>query len=56
MKTSILEGKTAFVTGVASPNGMGFATAKALAEWGASLGIWIFPTGSFNVKDLKKRE
>lgn len=39
MKTSLLEGKIAFVTGVASPNGMGFATAKALAEWGASLGI-----------------
>lgn len=39
MKTSILEGKTAFITGVASPNGMGFATAKCLAEWGASLGI-----------------
>ena len=39
MKTSLLEGKVAFVTGVAGPNGMGIATAKALGEWGASLGI-----------------
>ena len=39
METKLLKGKVAFVTGVASPNGMGFATAKALSEWGASLGI-----------------
>lgn len=39
MKTDLLKGKTAFITGVASPNGMGVATAKALGEWGASLGI-----------------
>lgn len=39
MKTELLKGKVAFITGVASPNGMGIATAKALAEWGASLGI-----------------
>ncbi len=39
MKTELLKGKTAFVTGVASESGMGFATAMALAEWGASVGI-----------------
>ncbi len=39
MKTELLKGKTAFVTGVASESGMGFATAKALANWGASVGI-----------------
>lgn len=39
METSLLKGKVAFITGVASPTGMGIATAKALAEWGASLGI-----------------
>lgn len=39
MKTELLKGKTAFITGVASESGMGFATAKALAEWGASVGI-----------------
>ncbi len=55
MKTSILEGKTAFVTGVASPNGMGFATAKALAEWGASLGILDISDRVFQrEKDLKE--
>ena len=39
MDISLLKGKTAFITGVASPNGMGYATAKALSEWGASVGI-----------------
>jgi 3-oxoacyl-[acyl-carrier protein] reductase len=39
MKTTLMKGKVAFITGVASPNGMGFATAKSLGEWGASLGI-----------------
>jgi 3-oxoacyl-[acyl-carrier protein] reductase len=39
MKTTLLEGKVAFVTGVAGEAGMGYATAQALAEWGASLGI-----------------
>lgn len=39
METKLLKDKVAFVTGVASPNWMGFATAKALSEWGASLGI-----------------
>lgn len=55
MKTSILEGKTAFITGVASPNGMGFATAKSLAEWGASLGILDISDRVFErEKDLKE--
>ncbi len=55
MKTAILEGKTAFITGVASPNGMGFATAKALAEWGASLGILDISDRVFErEKDLKE--
>ncbi len=31
METKLLKDKVAFVTGVASPNGMGFATAKALS-------------------------
>ena len=39
MKTNLLEGKVAFVTGVAGESGMGYATAKALAEWGAAVGI-----------------
>lgn len=39
MEISLLKGKVAFITGVASPNGMGYATAKALSEWGACLGI-----------------
>lgn len=39
METTLLKEKVAFVTGVASATGMGFATAKALSEWGASLGI-----------------
>lgn len=39
METKLLQGKVAFITGVASPSGMGFAAAKVLAQWGASLGI-----------------
>lgn len=54
MKTSLLEGKVAFVTGVAGPNGMGFATCKAFGEWGASLGIVDISERVFErEKDLK---
>ncbi len=54
METSLLKGKTAFITGVASPNGMGFATARVLAEWGASLGIIDISDRVFErEKDLK---
>lgn len=54
MKTGLLKGKTAFVTGVASENGMGYATALALAEWGASVGILDISDRVFDrEKDLK---
>lgn len=56
METALLKGKVAFVTGVASPNGMGFATAKALAEWGASLGILDISDRVFErERELKER-
>jgi 3-oxoacyl-[acyl-carrier protein] reductase len=55
MQTELLKGKVAFVTGVASPNGMGIATAKALAEWGASLGILDISDRVFDrEKELKE--
>lgn len=54
METGLLKGKVAFITGVASSNGMGIATAKALAEWGASLGILDISERVFErEKDLK---
>lgn len=54
METALLKGKVAFVTGVAGPNGMGFATAKALGEWGASLGILDISERVFErAKELK---
>ncbi|HZK01420.1 MAG TPA: SDR family NAD(P)-dependent oxidoreductase [Anaerovoracaceae bacterium] len=55
METTLLKDKVAFITGVASPNGMGFATAKALAQWGASLGILDISDRVFDrEKDLRK--
>lgn len=39
METPLLKERVAFITGVASPVGMGFATAKALGQWGSKLGI-----------------
>lgn len=56
METALLKEKVAFITGVASPNGMGFATAKALAEWGASLGILDISDRVFErEKELKEQ-
>lgn len=55
MKVQLLKDKVAFITGVASPNGMGFATAKALSEWGASIGILDISERVFErEKELRK--
>lgn len=56
METALLKGKIAFITGVASPNGMGIATARALAKWGASLGILDISERVFErEKELKEQ-
>ena len=43
MSLTSLEGKVAIVTGASRPNGMGFASAKALAEQGASVVLTDLP-------------
>jgi enoyl-[acyl-carrier protein] reductase I len=50
-----LEGKRAFVAGVADDVGFGFATAKALAEAGASVTIGIWPPAMNIFETLLRR-